>query len=88
MRRDLHIVGLGHSRDLARLKYAAAVAEVGLDDGDGLLLNKLAEAELREETFTCGDGYRCAARHTHHFVHIFGQHRLLDEERIIRLRAP
>ena len=85
VRRDLHIVGLGHSRDLARLKYAAAVAEVGLDDGDGLLLDKLTEAELREETLTGGDGYRCAARHTHHFVHIFGQHRLLDEERIIRL---
>jgi len=61
VRRDLHIVGLSHSRDLTRLKYAAAVAEVGLDDGDGLLLNKLAEAELREQTLAGRDGYRRAA---------------------------
>ena len=68
VRGDGRVVGLGHAGDQADLGDAAGVAEVGLQDRRGPLLQHLAEAPLGEDALAGGDRQVGAARDLGHDV--------------------
>ena len=57
MRRDGHVVRLGHGGDLLQLQDAAGVRHVGIDDIGGPLLEDLSESGLAVERFARDDRY-------------------------------
>ena len=65
---------------------AAGVAEVGLQDRRGLLLQHLAEAPLGEDALAGGDRQVRAAGDLGHDVVVLAVDRLLDEHRLVRLQ--
>ena len=55
MRRDAHVVGLGHRGDLLHLHDAAGVADVRLHDVGGMRLEDLAKAVARVDALADRD---------------------------------
>ena len=49
------VIGLGHAGDQARFRDAAGVAQVGLQDGGGFLLEYFAKTPFGEDAFAGGD---------------------------------
>ena len=86
VRRDSAVVKLCHNAYLSALEDTAAMADIGLNDADGLLLNKLSELPLAEESFACRDRNSGGACYIYHAVNVLGEAGLLDEEGIIRLK--
>ncbi len=80
------VVGLGHAGDQARLEDAAAVGDVGLQNGGGTLFQNFAEAPLGEDALAGGDGQMGLARQIGQHIHILALDRLFDEERLIGLQ--
>ena len=85
MGRDGRIVRLGHAGDQPDLGDPAGVAEVGLEDRGGALLQDLAEAPLGEDPLAGGDRQVGPAGDLGHDVVVLRLAGLLDEHRLRRL---
>ena len=88
VRRQRHVVDLGHVGDLAALRQTAALGDVGHDVVDRLLLQQVAEAPAQVEVLAGAEGHRRDALHLAHRRHVFRRHRLLQPEQPERLHRP
>ena len=63
-------VRFGHGRNAPGFADAAAVRNIGLDDGAGALFEQLAELPAPRQALSSGDGKRQRARHLNQAVYV------------------
>jgi hypothetical protein len=81
VRRDPHLRRLGDGRDLAAAGQPAAMAEIGLDVGNGLKLGQLREFAQGEQTLSGGERAVYPAGQSGHRRGIAGLDRFFHEQR-------
>ena len=87
VRRDGHVVGLGHGRDPLELRDAADVRDVGLQDIDAAGLEEGLDVPPRVQPLAQGDGQAGHLAERLDALEVLRQQRLLDEERAVRLEG-
>jgi hypothetical protein len=88
VRRDLHVVGFGHARDLLGLPDAAYLADIEVEDRRGAVLDQAREVELGRQPLAGRDRDRGAPDYFGQGFHVLRRARLLVPERIELLQAP
>ncbi len=88
MRRQRHIVGLGHAGDLQAFGDAAGVRQVRLQDRQATRLQHPLELEAREHALAGRDRQVGLRGQAGIALGLFGQHGFLDEQRAVRLQRP
>src|SRR6185437_16494138 len=80
VRCDLHVVGLGHARDLLRLQDSADLADVEVEDRGGTVRDEAREVELGRQPLAGGDGDGGAAGYFGQGLHVLWRAGLLVPE--------
>ena len=86
VRRDGHVVGLGHGRDPLELRDAADVRDVGLQDIDAAGLEEGLDVPPRVQPLAQGDGQAGHLAERLDALEVLRQQRLLDEHGPVRLQ--